>query len=334
MFFNGSASAGLTITLTGTVAAGDVYVVANGSANATILALADQTNSSSWFNGDDAIVLRKGTTVIDAIGQVGFDPGTEWGTSLTSTGDNTLRRKSSICAGDPNGGDAFDPAVEWDGYALDTFAGLGAYSTCGSPGPTGVGAANPTSSEPGRPTLLTVTVTPGAIRRAPASPSRATSPRSAARRRRRSSTTGTNGDVTAGDNVFSYQATVAGGTTAGNKTLPVTVADAQARSSSASISAGRRPADRRDPRHPGIGLDLAVRGTARADDRHRDGRQEQRLLHPDEPGFEDADPSTSEGVFVFTSSAPPPAAAASATRSRSRGRSRSSSRQRTRTARR
>jgi hypothetical protein len=38
-----------------------------------------------------------------------------------STADNTLRRKSSICAGDPNGLDVFDPAVAWDGFATDTF---------------------------------------------------------------------------------------------------------------------------------------------------------------------------------------------------------------------
>ncbi|CAG0947707.1 hypothetical protein ANRL1_04454 [Anaerolineae bacterium] len=127
MYFNGSSSAGLTINLTGTVANGDVYVLAHSSANATILAQADQTNGSGWFNGDDAVVLRKGTTSIDVIGQIGFDPGTEWGTGLTSTADNTLRRKSTIQAGDPNGGDAFDPAIEWDGFATDTFDGLGSH---------------------------------------------------------------------------------------------------------------------------------------------------------------------------------------------------------------
>ena len=73
MFFNGSTTAGLTISLAGTVANGDVFVLAQSSANATILAQADLTNSAGWFNGDDAVVLRRGTTVIDAIGQVGFD---------------------------------------------------------------------------------------------------------------------------------------------------------------------------------------------------------------------------------------------------------------------
>jgi uncharacterized protein len=128
MFFNGSATAGLTINLTGSVADGDVYVVAQATASAPILAQADQTNGAGWFNGDDAVVLRKGTTIIDVIGQLGVDPGTEWGSGLTSTADNTLRRKLTIEAGDTNGSDTFDPSVEWDGFATDTFDGLGCHS--------------------------------------------------------------------------------------------------------------------------------------------------------------------------------------------------------------
>ena len=60
-------------------------------------------------------------------GRSAVDPGTEWGTGLTSTADNTLRRKAGIEAGDPNGSDPFNPALEWDGFATDTFGGLGSY---------------------------------------------------------------------------------------------------------------------------------------------------------------------------------------------------------------
>jgi hypothetical protein len=131
-YFNGSSTVGLTINLTGTVANGDVYVVAQGSANATILAQADQTNSSSWFNGDDAIVLRKDTTVIDVIGQVGNDPGTEWGSGTQSTADNTLVRNDVVCAGDTNTGDTFTPSAEWAGFAQDTLTDLGTHTAdCG-----------------------------------------------------------------------------------------------------------------------------------------------------------------------------------------------------------
>ena len=60
MFFNGNPASTLTIDLTGTVAAGDVFVLAQSSAAATILAAADQTNGAGWFNGDDAVALCKG----------------------------------------------------------------------------------------------------------------------------------------------------------------------------------------------------------------------------------------------------------------------------------
>ena len=136
MYFNGSATPALTIQLTGTVAAGDVHVVAQSAANATILAAADQTNGSGWFNGDDAVVLTKAGAVVDAFGQAGFDPGTEWGSGLVSTADNTLRRGNAYCQGDTNPSDPFDPSVQWVGFATDTFDGLGAHSaTCETPPP-------------------------------------------------------------------------------------------------------------------------------------------------------------------------------------------------------
>jgi uncharacterized protein len=138
MFFNGSATAGLTIPLTGTLASGDVHVVAHSSAGAAIQAQADQLNGAGWFNGDDAVALTKGGATIDAIGQVGFDPGSQWGSDDASTADNTLRRKGSIEAGDTNGTDAFDPSAEWDGFATDTFDGLGAHGDQVAPEPDGV----------------------------------------------------------------------------------------------------------------------------------------------------------------------------------------------------
>ena len=126
--FNGGAST-QTIDLTGTIAAGEVYVLADDSADPAILAVANQTDASAFFNGNDAIVLKKNGIVIDAIGQVGFDPGTEWGTGDTSTEDNTLRRKSSITSGDLNPNDVFDPAIEWEGFPVDSFDNLGIFGT-------------------------------------------------------------------------------------------------------------------------------------------------------------------------------------------------------------
>ncbi len=133
MFFNGNLVSTLQINLGGTVAAGDVFVVAQAAASAAILAQADQTNTAGWYNGDDAVVLRKGATVIDVIGQIGVDPGTEWGSGLTSTADNTLRRKAAVIAGDAIGSDLFVPDGEWDGFATDTFDGLGSHNAEPSP---------------------------------------------------------------------------------------------------------------------------------------------------------------------------------------------------------
>jgi hypothetical protein len=145
MCFNGSAACSLTIPLSGTVASGDVFVLAQSSASPVILAQADQTNGSGWFNGDDVVVLLKGATVIDAIGQLAFDPGTEWGTGLTSTADNTLRRKSTIEAGDGDVTSVFDPALEWDGFATDDFTGLGGHSTVVADAAPQVTATSPAS---------------------------------------------------------------------------------------------------------------------------------------------------------------------------------------------
>ncbi|HET8774693.1 MAG TPA: lamin tail domain-containing protein [Thermoanaerobaculia bacterium] len=129
MYFNGSGTSTLNITLAGVVAPNDVYVLAHSSASGAIAAQADQFNGAGWFNGDDAVALYHvpSATIVDVVGQIGFDPGTEWGSGLTSTADNTLRRKTSVLTGDPNGSDPFDPSIEWDGFATDTFGGLGSH---------------------------------------------------------------------------------------------------------------------------------------------------------------------------------------------------------------
>jgi predicted extracellular nuclease len=161
MFFNGSSTAGLTINLNGTIAPGDVFVLAQTLAAPAILAQADQTSSAGWFNGDDAVALVRagqGLAMLDVIGQIGVDPGVEWGSDLASTMDNTLRRKAGITDGDPNGGDAFDPAVEWDGFATDTFGGLGLHTTGGDAAPI-VSVTSPANGASGVALDANVTIT-------------------------------------------------------------------------------------------------------------------------------------------------------------------------------
>ncbi len=137
LYSNGSATVSKSMLLSGTIADGDVYVVAHTSADPIILAQADATNGAVInFNGDDVIVLRKDGAVVDVFGQIGVDPGTQW----TGGGvDDTMRRKIDICAGDTNPNDAFDGSVEWDTFVINSFDGLGSHTAnCGTvePPPT------------------------------------------------------------------------------------------------------------------------------------------------------------------------------------------------------
>lgn len=124
---NGNTSTGYTIDLEGTISAKSVFVLAHSSADATVLDLADQVSGSLNFNGDDAVTLVKDGEVIDSLGQIGFDPGSQWGSDLTSTQDNTLVRLLTVTQGDTDAFDEFDPSLEWIGFERNTFDNLGKY---------------------------------------------------------------------------------------------------------------------------------------------------------------------------------------------------------------
>lgn len=123
-FFNGKTTASNTINLTGEVSPTQTYVISENNAVDAVLAVAQQTNNGSFYNGDDAIVLYKGDQVIDSIGQVGFDPGTAWREGDKSTKDKTLRRLAAITTGDKNPNDVASLA-EFEVFDKDTFSGLG-----------------------------------------------------------------------------------------------------------------------------------------------------------------------------------------------------------------
>lgn len=128
-----------TFTAGAIIAAGDVYVIAHGSADPAILAVADQT-FNFLSNGDDGFALVSGTeasyTVIDWLGDWNGDPGSGWAVAGISnaTQDNTLTRKSTVCG--PNndwtasaGTTAEDS--EWIVGASDSgWDTLGSYSGC------------------------------------------------------------------------------------------------------------------------------------------------------------------------------------------------------------
>ena len=124
-YSNGAATP-LSIPLSGgMVNPGEVFVIANPSADAAILALADQTSVEINFNGDDALVLREGSFPVDSFGQVGMDPGSGWTCSGGTTVNATLVRSPAFCVGDMDPDDAFDPCESFEFYATDYFADLG-----------------------------------------------------------------------------------------------------------------------------------------------------------------------------------------------------------------
>ena len=138
----------------------------------------------------------------------------------------------------PNGATFFirwndlDASGADDGLAIDTFS----LTPSVSGDPTATASATPNPVDVGNSTLLTVNVTPG------------TNPTSTGITVTGNLTSiggsatqtffdnATNGDVTSGDNIFSFQATVPANNTGGPKNLPISVVDAQARTASTNIS--------------------------------------------------------------------------------------------------
>ena len=127
-----------SLSLTGTIAGGDVYVIGNSQADPAILAEADITSKVTFFNGDDALVLLKDGEPIDSIGRVGEDPGRAWTGNGVSTQDSTIVRMANITSGDPVLNDVFDPSQEWDGFPKNTFDNLGGHNGGGNGGGSGV----------------------------------------------------------------------------------------------------------------------------------------------------------------------------------------------------
>lgn len=121
---NGATTALAPIALTATtLPAGQTFVLCHTSFSQP--ASCDQLSGSVQHTGNDVVELVCGGMIKDVIGKVGEDA--VWGTGMVTTMDATLRRKCTVSVGDTNPGDAFDPATQWDGFAVDTFGDLGQY---------------------------------------------------------------------------------------------------------------------------------------------------------------------------------------------------------------
>ena len=134
------------LPLTGTLAAGEVYVIANADADAAILAVADITSSYSeeqgaripFFTGDDAIGLFKNDVLVD---QVGFELDAEgsgpWDVAgiTDASQDHTLLRKNATTSGNTDWAASAGTNAqnsEWKVKDMDYIANLGLFTPLGT----------------------------------------------------------------------------------------------------------------------------------------------------------------------------------------------------------
>ena len=129
VYANGSTTPTGVVPLEGSVAHADVFVVGHSTAMGDIFDEADLRTTELNFNGNDAVALVDTATgaIIDLIGEIGVNPPAGWGTGDASTNDRTLVRKSTISAGRTTN-NAFDPALEWEGFPVDTTSDLGSHT--------------------------------------------------------------------------------------------------------------------------------------------------------------------------------------------------------------
>ena len=220
--------------LSGTLQPGQYYLIqeAAGTGGTTNLPTPDATGSIAMSATAGKVALVNSTvaltgsgcpfgpTVVDFIGYGGANCSeTSPTAALTNTTANL--RASNGCT------DTDNNSTDFASGAPNPRNTASAANPCGggSTNPSGVGTANPNSVSPGNSTLLPVTVTPGTNPTSTAHTVSANLSSIGGSANQSFFDDGTNGDVTPNDNVFSFNATVANGTSGGAKSLPVTITE-------------------------------------------------------------------------------------------------------------
>jgi endonuclease I len=138
LFAAGATTPTATANLTGNLAAGQVFVIANtGVTSPAVLAVTNLQSTVGFFSGTQSIALFDGTDTLDIIGVVGRTPsGTGWAIpSGGTTRDNSLVRLPGTGQGNTRWFGATGAATTWQAQGTDNFAGVGSYvsTACATP---------------------------------------------------------------------------------------------------------------------------------------------------------------------------------------------------------
>ncbi|RPD45018.1 T9SS C-terminal target domain-containing protein [Hymenobacter sediminis] len=128
LYPSGSTTASRTANLSGTIAPGDVYVIANtGVAANAVKPQVDLQSEVGFFSGPHSIALFDGVDTLDVIGIIGRAPsGDAWTVPGGSTRDNTLVRKRTVSRGQTRWSLS---AEEWDVLGTDVFTNVGSHTS-------------------------------------------------------------------------------------------------------------------------------------------------------------------------------------------------------------
>lgn len=124
---NGSPTPTDSLFPQGILAPGDVWVAGNPSAVSGILSQSDTLHTITFFNGDDVLSIKNISTglLVDIIGIIGVDPGTNWPVGTGATSEFTLVRNVAVQQGTTNWAIA---ATQYDVYPQNTTSFLGSHT--------------------------------------------------------------------------------------------------------------------------------------------------------------------------------------------------------------
>ena len=148
---SGTSASGGVLNLSGSIAANSAFVIANGQITTStsspacdpiLQAMADQLDgvypAPTYMNGNDAIALFNGSTMIDILGKTGdasMTSSSGWGDEFPYDGsvgavwteNHTLVRKASVQIGVSANPSSFIVSNEWDSLPQNTWSNLGTH---------------------------------------------------------------------------------------------------------------------------------------------------------------------------------------------------------------